>query len=742
MFDNTIDISQGFYPYGLPPLMGLITTLGLALLAFIKGKGKKSNMLFASLCTIGFFLNLDTFLLTIIKDGETALKISRYDHILLVYNIPIYLHFVYSFLSIKKREFLIPLAYTFSFAFMFFTQSDLYLNGIYKYNFGFFAKGGPIFFLFILINSLTVIYCLYLFYRGLKEDPYPIKRNKIKYIFLGLGLYAILALFNFFPMIGIGIYPIGNFGFVPMIILAFAVLKHNLLDIELLIRRGIVYSVLTTILTVLYACAIVVFDIVFKKIEFSESLLFPVFFFLAIVFFFTPLKERVQKTIDKLFFKGKYDYQKTLRDISQAMTSILDMDEIIQRIIDAIVYSMKVKAVSIFLWDPKEEVFTIHGMKGEFQEDMKTLKLDQETPLIALLLDKKKEISRHDIEDSNIPQSSKKESLQQLDCLSASLIIPMVFRDSIKGFINLGHKKSYEVFTSEDMELLQTLASQSSISLENAKSYKIIEDLNKNLEKKIQYRTVELENALLEKERTQEQLIRSESLAAIGQLVAGVAHELNNPLSSVSSLIQSTLETLEEKDCISNEESEIIDDLQFTLKDLKRAKEIVASLLDISRQTQDYEEEVNINTVVKEALTILFNQYKKYDLKIIEDLEKTIPKIKGNFAHLGQVCLNILKNAIHGVKENQGKITLRTSYDSDTDKVIFECIDTGVGIKPSISKDIFKPFFTTKEVGKGTGLGLYISHEIIKRHYGKITAFSTPNLETTFRVELPVRKPI
>jgi two-component system NtrC family sensor kinase len=740
MLDNTIDIIKGFYPYGLPPLLGLITTLGLALLAFIKGKGRKSNILFASLCTIGFFLSLDIFLLTIITDEETALKISRYDHILLVYNIPIYLHFVYFFLSIKKRKFLIPLAYFFSFALMFFTQSELYLTGIYKYNFGFFAMGGPLFFLFISINSLTLIYCLYLFYRAVKEEPDPIKRNKIKYIFLGFEIYAILALFNVFPMTGIGVYPLGNFGFVPMIFLAFGVLKHNLLDMELLIRKGMVYSTVTTLLTGLYAGSIVIFDVAFKKIELSESLIFPVFLFLAIVFFFTPIKERVQTTIDKLFFKGKYDYQKTLRDVSQAMTSILDIDDIINRIIDTIVYSMKVKAVSILLWNTKEEVFKVRGMKGEFQEDIKALKLDRRTPLIALLLDKKKEISRHDIEESNAPQSSKIECLKQLDFLNASLIIPMVFKDSIKGFLSLGHKNSYEIYTSEDMELLQTLASQSSISLENAKSYKIIEDLNKNLETKIRQRTNELENALLEKERTQEQLIRSESLAAIGQLVAGVAHELNNPLSSVSSLIQTTLETLEEKDCRSEEDSEIIDDLQFTLKDLKRAKEIVASLLDISRQTQNYKEDVNINTVVKEALMILYNQYKKYELKIKEDFEETIPNIKGNFAHLGQVCLNILKNAIQGVKENQGKITLRTRYDPDADKVIFECIDTGKGIEPSISKDIFKPFFTTKEVGKGTGLGLYISHEIIKRHNGNISVFSTPDIETTFRVELPVNK--
>jgi two-component system, NtrC family, sensor kinase len=181
----------------------------------------------------------------------------------------------------------------------------------------------------------------------------------------------------------------------------------------------------------------------------------------------------------------------------------------------------------------------------------------------------------------------------------------MIFKDSVKGFISLGYKKSGDLYTSEDLELLQTLANQSSISLENAKSYGIIEDLNKNLEKKIQHRTKELKRALSEKEKTQEQLIRSESLAAVGQLVAGVAHELNNPLSSASSLIQSSVESLEEKGDGEGYEDDMLDDLRFSLKELRRAKEIVGSLLDISRQTQAYTEPVNINTVVKDALRVL-----------------------------------------------------------------------------------------------------------------------------------------
>ena len=286
--------------------------------------------------------------------------------------------------------------------------------------------------------------------------------------------------------------------------------------------------------------------------------------------------------------------------------------------------------------------------------------------------------------------------------------------------------------------MLQTLANQSSVSLENARSYRIIKELNQNLERRIQARTMELQRALMEKERTQDQLIRSESLAAVGQLVAGVAHELNNPLSSVSSLVQSAIESLEESDEEQVDQDEIIDDLQFTLKELHRAKEIVGSLLDISRQSEVYTESICINAVVRDALRVLYNQYKSYELEVVENLQEGLPEITGNFAHLGQVCLNIIKNAIQEVKGEGGRITLKTWFNQDKARVVFECVDTGKGIPQSVIKDIFKPFFTTKEVGTGTGLGLYISYEIVKRHSGDISVSSVQGKGTGFRVELPV----
>ena len=312
----------------------------------------------------------------------------------------------------------------------------------------------------------------------------------------------------------------------------------------------------------------------------------------------------------------------------------------------------------------------------------------------------------------------------------------MIFENTLNGFLAIGDKKSGDLFLAEDMDLLETLANQSSLSIENARSYRKIEDLNKNLEEKVAERTLELQTALTEKEKAMELLIRSESLAAIGTLVAGTAHELNNPLASAMSLIQSTLEDLSARnDTPLN--SAILDDLDFAGKELARAKAIVSSLLGLSRQTQTYTEAIDLNAVVKDALQVLRNLYKNQKIEISEQYAEDLPLVTGNFAGLGQVALNIIQNAIQAAAPSSGTIFLKTDVDRNHHQVIFECEDTGPGIPDAIRQDIFKPFFTTKAVGKGTGLGLYICHDIVERHGGTLTLEKSHGKGARFVVKLP-----
>jgi two-component system NtrC family sensor kinase len=323
--------------------------------------------------------------------------------------------------------------------------------------------------------------------------------------------------------------------------------------------------------------------------------------------------------------------------------------------------------------------------------------------------------------------------------LGAVLVIPLPAREGRVGLIALGQKRSGELFVDEDLELLTTIANQAATAIENAQSYEALVALNRDLEQRVAARTAALREALAEKERTQDQLIRSESLAAIGQLVAGTAHELNNPIAGAMSLVESSVETIGGWKTQAENREETLDDLRFSLGELRRAGAIIRSLLDLSRQTQTYVEPVDMNRAVDDALLVLYNQYKNLDVEIKRDYED-LPAVEGNYANLGQVLINILRNALQALPEGKGEIFLRTRYRAAADSVVIVCRDTGRGIPAASLKDIFKPFFTTKVVGRGTGLGLYISHEIIRRHGGQIHAESEEGKGTVVTVELPCKR--
>ena len=722
--------------YSIPPLLTLICFLALAALAIFRGPRTQTNLLFFIICILGSFLYFDILFAFNVQSKETALRISRTDHFFIVYLFPVYIHFFHAYLNISGRKWLIKAAYVYAFILMCFTPTPFYIASMQKHYFGYFARGGVLYPFFGLVSLLVTFYVLIQIYQAIRFETSSSHKNRLKYLFVGFGIMGLMNGLNVFTINGYSVYPPGNLSFIPLTLFAVGLFKHDLLDMGIFIKKSLIYSLLTAFLTCLYALLIIVANAVFKDVRFSDSIYFPVFFFVLIAFVFGPLKSIVQNFVDRIFYKGKYDYQKTIKHVSRMIVSVLDYDAIAKLLTDTVIDKMLVEYCSVFLSDPSKRHFV------NFSAHAKQVNLDhpgkwrKESALVEFMKTHHQPIIKRKIAKL-APAADKKDVLSDLEILKAEIALPLLFKEQLYGFIILGEKRSGNMFTQEDMDLLETLSSQSALALENARSYKIIEDLNKDLEKKVEERTRSLKEALSEKERTQEQLIRSESLAAIGQLVAGVAHELNNPLTTVTSLVQATIEDIEQLDSENILDADMIDDLKFADKELDRARSIVSSLLGLSRQTQTYSEAVDINLVVKDALRILHNQYKHCELNIVETYAQDLPDIKGNFANLGQVALNIIQNAIQAVMDMKETIFLSTHFDVNTRQVVFLCKDTGPGIPEDIREDIFKPFFTTKAVGKGTGLGLYICHEIIVKHGGTLKHQKSNGPGSQFEVRLP-----
>ncbi|MSU48644.1 MAG: response regulator [Opitutus sp.] len=246
----------------------------------------------------------------------------------------------------------------------------------------------------------------------------------------------------------------------------------------------------------------------------------------------------------------------------------------------------------------------------------------------------------------------------------------------------------------------------------------------------LQSSRAELERAMQQVHTTQEQLIQSEKLSAVGQFVAGVAHELNNPLTAVvgfSELLQSM--SADEKT------HEHVDRIA---KSAHRCHKIVHSLLSFARQHPPERRSVDVHVAVDEVLEIMAYDLRTSNVTIARELAPDLPLVLADPHQLQQVFVNILGNARQAMESFQrdGRITIRTRRAGGA--VVIEFQDNGPGIKPDHLGRIFDPFFTTKPVGKGTGLGLSLSYGIIQEHGGKITARSEPGQGATFAIELPV----
>lgn len=249
-------------------------------------------------------------------------------------------------------------------------------------------------------------------------------------------------------------------------------------------------------------------------------------------------------------------------------------------------------------------------------------------------------------------------------------------------------------------------------------------------ENKFLYKELEEKNEA--QQITEDRLVQSAKLAAVGEMAAGVAHELNNPLTTVSGFAELILESMPK-------DSSDYEDMTLVLKEARRARSVVRRLLDFSRQDEILRTDSDINEIVSTVLALVHHIAQLNDVKISVALWNDIPMIRLEKNQIQQVFLNLIHNAIQAMP-NGGDLVIETQVNSKENKtwVTITIKDNGIGIGKKDLDRIFKPFFTTKISGEGTGLGLSISYRIVVDHGGYIDVDSKPGLGTTFAVWLPV----
>ncbi len=237
-----------------------------------------------------------------------------------------------------------------------------------------------------------------------------------------------------------------------------------------------------------------------------------------------------------------------------------------------------------------------------------------------------------------------------------------------------------------------------------------------------------------ELEEARMQLMQAEKIASIGRLAAGIAHEINNPLSGILIFADILMKDL------AAHNPQWGEDLQEIINQSMRCKEIVARLLDFSRQSVGQRLDYDMNTVIERSMELLTYQALFHNIVFVTDLQPDLPTMSGDPGQLQQVFINFILNAATAM-QGRGRIAITSRFDSAYDEIILEFADTGPGIPADIMSKIFDPFFTTKGPGEGTGLGLSVAYGIIQQHGGSISVANSPAGGAVFTVVLPLKCP-
>lgn len=564
---------------------------------------------------------------------------------------------------------------------------------------------------------------------------------------LGIGLVAAtaIAVFAFVDnAVGGGRFPMNFIAVTPVLFfvaLGFAAVRHELFDIDRLVRHAVEYAVLTLLITGAYAGALVAIEQLAGP-SFRESSLFFVTFVVTTAFAFDPLRRRVQVVIDRTFFRHRPDPRRTLRDVSHALVSIVDLPEIVARAGRSFAAAAMTERVAIGFWPADAPAFA-------WRSDADAPDGAPAAALAAAMRADPRPLDRDALAATTRP--AEVAIAAEMDQLGAVLALPLMLSRRAIGYVALGPKRSGLPYATDDLELLGTMTNQAAIAMQNASSYALLHALNRDLEAKVRGRTEELQashdelTAAYERlQATQGQLIQSEKMASLGQLVAGVAHELNNPLTFIVGNVAPLREQLAAVRALAQAGRDaralaLCDDMAQILAVIasgaERTAGIVKDLRTFSRVDEGSMAVVDLRDGFRVTINLLRPRWKDR-IAIHADLDG-MPRVECDAGQINQVFMNVLSNACDAIP-GTGNVWIQAVSDGAVVSVAVR--DDGAGIPAADLPRIFDPFFTTKQIGQGTGLGLAIAHGIVERHGGRIVVKSEVGVGTEVVVHLPIRE--
>lgn len=550
-----------------------------------------------------------------------------------------------------------------------------------------------------------------------------LRKEQFRYLLLGLtGMVSVGLLTNLLlPLIGISrlavLGPSSSLFFIGAV--AYTIVAHRLLDVRLVVARTIAYSALVLIIAVFYiSSTLLLTNFLFKTTTSTGQLALYSALTLIVAFTFQPLRRFLETTTDKIFFKGDYDSNGLLSDLTKVMAETILIDDIAHNLLGKLTANMRITRGAFVLTDAgKIFVSETQGYKEEPQFNEKDV-------FSLQALDKT-------LVFEELEESPAKELMRKLD---VTVVIPLRTQVDHVGVLLLGEKASGEIYSEKDLKVLEIFAPEAAISFENAKSVEKIRRFNITLKEQVERATRELRDA-------NEQLKDLDKLK--DEFLSIASHDLRTPMTAIKGYLWMALNDRAGK--IENPALKRYLDISYASSE--RMISLINDLLNVSRikagRMQMIFEDIDFKTIVDQVFAELASKSTEKSIELKYVGEASLPHVIADKQKMAEVLQNLIGNALKFTPE-KGKITVTTKPSKEAGFVEIAVADTGVGLSKEDAAKLFEKFgrveqsYKSAKTSGGTGLGLYITKNYTEMHGGKIWVTSELGKGTTFTFTLRI----
>jgi signal transduction histidine kinase len=703
-------------PAVITSLVAFISYGGLLVLVFRSGLRDRVRWVFSFYVLDMLLLQATYLMVSLARNEQTALFWYTLNIPLALGQAIIYFFFTRTFLEIKlSRRLVQGGAITWLLVFILYVvfRSSFILNiyrdpitRLFVPEFGSFAV---VLTIPILIFMGATLFELIKGYR----NSLHIQQVRIQYLLLAILIVWMGMMTN--GLTALRPYPIDVMANIASaVLIAFSILRYHLLDINIAIRKGLVYSVSVLIMGIGYFITILLVTRLFVWNK-SNSLLLSVVAAIIVVGVLTPLRDRIQARIDHTLFREKYDGMAMIQRLSRETAAILNLDKLAHTILDDVIDTMHIRWTVLFL-EQDEGFYPIarRGLKAELQ-----FVLRKEHPVLQRLAAGQTIITIDVMREMLAQGTLSQQQFDELMRIDNRMIIPLKARDGLVGVLVMGPKLSQQNYSQDDEVILTTLFNQVAVAIDNARLYEAV-----------QHELAERINAEAEREKLIAQLRAKNT--ELESFTYTVSHDLKAPLLTINGFLGFL-----EKDALAGDAERMKADISRITEATGKMHRLLTELLELSRigRMMNLPEDVPFNNVVQDAINLVQGQLDAKSVRVT--VAENLSVVRGDKARLVEVVQNLIDNAVKFMGDQPEPHIEISQCDEEAGKPVFRVKDNGIGIDPSHHERIFGLFNKLDPQIEGTGIGLAIVKKIVEIHGGRIWVESETEKGAAFYFTLP-----